>query len=366
MPSRKNEAAWSDGKARWRIDVQKDGMRKSFYDATKGRKGKIACEAKADEWLETKQDTGDNPRLSALWAQYLADVQATTGSGNYIKTEQMGRLYLLPALENKRIADITLQNWQDCINAAGKRGLSRKTCSNIRGAVTTLYRYCRRNRVMMERPEMLTVPRDAPVGERRIIQPEQIRILFAVDWHTHYCRKIASWCVHAWRLDVLTGLRRGELAGLLWSDLEGNILRVQRSINAEGKETRGKNDNARRTIILSPRMASVLDDQRAMLRKAGIVSPWVFPAENGDRIDPDKIYKDWRTYSSQHGIKCSIHELRHTMISIVSSDVPDALLKPMVGHSKAMDTDQYRHTVNGNAERASKLIDDVFSRILDT
>lgn len=365
MPSRKNEASWSDAKARWRIDVQADGKRRSFYSAQKGRKGKIACEAKADTWLGDKQDAGDNPRLGALWARYLEDVKATTGSGNTVKTEQIGRLYILPSLQHKPIASITMQDWQDCINAAGKRGLSRKTCSNIRGAVTTLYRYCRRNRIIMERPELLTVPRDAPVGVRAIIQPEQIRLVFAVDWIPVNGTKRPLWCVQIWRLCLLTGLRRGELAGLKWADIEGNILHVSRSINNEQEETRGKNDNARRFIALSPRMVLVLDDQRAMLKRASIVSPWVFPGPDGERIHPDRIDREWMLYRKAHGITCSIHEMRHTMISIVSPDVPDALLKPIVGHSKAMDTDKYRHVVDGQAVRAAAMIDDVFSRILD-
>ncbi len=300
-----------------------------------------------------------------MWVQYLADVKATTGSGNYVKTEQMGRLYLLPTLHNKRTASITMQDWQNCINAAGKRGLAKKTCSNIRGAVTTLYRYCRRNRIQMERPEYLTIPHNAPVGERKILQPDQLRILFSTDWIYRKGLETSCWCVHLWRLCALTGMRRGELAGLKWADIDGAVLHISRSINNQQEETRGKNDNARRYIVLSPRMQKVIADQRAALKRAGIVSPWIFPGQDGERIHPDSIDREWMQYRKQHGITSSIHELRHTMISVVSPEVPDALLKPLVGHSKAMDTDIYRHVVDGQAERASSMIDDVFSRILD-
>lgn len=365
IKTRKNEAIWSEAKQMWRLDVQMNGRRKSFYSSLPGRKGKIECGSKADEWIESHGDAkGANPRLDELWADYLKEVQSTTGSGNYVKTEQIGRLYLLPALASHRIAAITMQDWQNRINEAGKKGLSKKTCSNIRGAITALYKYSRMNRIQMERPEFLTVPRDAKVGERRILQPNQLKTLFSVDWLYRKSEKTPCWCIHIWRLCALTGLRRGELAGLRWTDIQDNVLHVARSINNQQEETRGKNDNARRYLVLSPRMIAVVDDQRKMLRKAGIVSPWVFPGPDGERIHPDRIDREWMLYRKQNGITSSIHELRHTMISVVSPEVPDALLKPIVGHSEAMDTDIYRHVVDGQAARAAELIDDVFSRIL--
>lgn len=366
MTTRKNEAYWVEERQHWRLDVQHGGKRKSFYSSQKGRKGKIECGQKADAWLESAcAEKGANPRLCDLWADYLHEVQRTTGSGNSVKVEQIGRLYLLPALGNRRIADITMQDWQNQITAAAQRGLSKKTCSNIRGGVTALYKYARMNRVQMERPEFLTIPRDAPVGVRRIVQPDKLRVLFSEDSIIRRGEKTPCWCINLWRFCVLTGLRRGELAGLKWEDVSENTLHVSRSINNQQQETRGKNDNARRYLVLAPRMMRVLEDQREKLRSAGIVSPWIFPGPDGSRIAPDRIDREWMRYRSEHGIESSIHELRHTMISVVSPEVPDALLKPLVGHSEAMDTDRYRHEVDGNAARAAMLIEDVFSRILD-
>lgn len=364
--SRKNEPVWSEARKHWRIDVQSHGRRKSFYSPLPGKKGKIECGYKADEWLsDATADGKRNPRLETLWEEHLADVKRTTGSGNHVKTEQVGRLYLLPKLKLKRTGEITIQDWQDRITEAYEKGLSKKTCSNIRGAITSLYKYAFKNNVIMQRPEFLSVPRDAPVAERRILQPEQIQTLFSVDWITHHGKEKKCWLIHCWRFDALTGLRRGELAGLKWEDIDGNVLHISRSINAQREETRGKNDNARRYIVLSPTMQTVLEEQRALLKSEGLISPWVFPDESGTCINPDHIYKRWYRYRKQHGIESSIHELRHTMISIVSPEVPDALLKPIVGHSKAMDTDQYRHVVDGNAERAAALIEDVYARILN-
>ena len=360
---RKTEARWTS-RDEWRIDVQNNGQRKSFYSSTKGRKGKIECERKADDWLENNADALANPRLVDLWADYLKEVQRTTSEANYIKTEQLGRLYLLPDLSNKRIASITLQHWQNRITAAGEKGLSKKTCENIRGAITALYRYARKNRVDMERPELLAIPRNAPVGQRKILQPDQLKKLFQIDWITHWGKKEQCYYIHAWRFIVLTGLRRGELCGLQWEDIHDSVLHVSRSITSKQTITQGKNENARRYIALSGRMRAEIDAQRALLKQHGIISPWVFPSPDGSVMDTNSLYKQWYSYRQQHGIESSIHELRHTMISIVKSDIPETLLKQVVGHSKAMDTGIYQHIVDGDAERASTIIDNVFDRLL--
>lgn len=217
----------------------------------------------------------------------------------------------------------------------------------------------------MERPEFLTVPRDAPVKQKTIMQSDQIRTLSTTDWIMHYGKKKVCWFINAWRFDALTGLRRGELAGLQWTDLDGNILHVRRAVNSLLEETKGKNDNTQRYLALSPTMQQVLDDHRTLLKRNGLISPWVFPDEQGERVNAYSIYKRWITCQKQHNIHSNIHELRHTMISLVSPEVPDALLKPIVGHSKAMDTDIYRHVVDGNAERAAALIEAVFARVLN-
>ena len=137
---------------------------------------------------------------------------------------------------------------------------------------------------------------------------------------------------------MLTGLRRGEVCGLQWEDIQNNVLHVKRSISSTQKTTQGKNENARRYIVLTGLMQSEIDEQRALLKKNGIISPWIFPSPAGSVINTNNLYNQWQSYREQHGIESSIHELRHTMISIVKTDIPETLLKQVVGHSKAMDT----------------------------
>jgi len=364
MPERKNEAKWVESRQRWQINVQQDGERRTFTCSIQGTKGKVKAEKDADRWL-TERTKDENIRFGKLWTDFLAEIDILAKSENYRKHEQMGRLWLLPALQHKKAVAITPQNWQDCINAAYKKGLSKKTCKNIRASITALYRYAKKRRVPMGKPEDLTIPKDAPVGKRNILQPNDIKTLFSIDYTVKYGKQEKCFFIYAWRFLLLTGLRRGELCGIRKEDINNGILHIQRSINDNNEETAGKTENAQRYIAISQHAEAVLTDQAEMLKKEGVISSWIFPDERGGCLDPKHLYQIWQTYRSQNGIKCSLHEMRHTLISIAKSDVPEELLKRAVGHSQNMDTfGVYGHDVEGDMNRVADILDGLFDAIL--
>lgn len=91
-------------------------------------------------------------------------------------------------------------------------------------------------------------------------------------------------------IELATGLRRGELLGLKWEDidLERGNLRVQRQIariNGVIIEALLKTKNAYRTLPLSADAVGVLREQK---KKSGN-SPYVFPSPTGGPISPDSV-----------------------------------------------------------------------------
>ena len=125
------------------------------------------------------------------------------------------------------------------------------------------------------------------------------------------------------------------------------------------------NEKVNRYIALPHRAQKILEDQKKLLNRHAIVSPWLFPGLDGEQTESNSLYKYWYTFRTQYGIISSLHELRHTMVSVLKSDMPEALLKMMVGHSEAMDThDIYGHEMNGDLERTARIVDDVYDRKL--
>lgn len=360
------EAIWIESKKYWQIKVQRNGVRKAFTSSTKGRKGKHEAEAKADEWLESGTE---DMRFDVAAKMFLDDIQQRTGRSNYENNEWMMRLYILPEIKARKLSTITHAMWQRCILRGAEAGLSRRSCAHMRNTIIGFICFAESNRWKIEKQDAkkLTIPNSAaPKKKKIILQPSEIKMLFENDTVMSHRKPIFNRNIYAWRFFVVTGLRRGELCGLKKYDLVGNTLIIKRSINTYGQETSGKNDNARREILLPDVAMQVLKDQKEMLMREGIISSeWIFPDKYGERMHPKYIYDAWKRFALQHGIKSSLHDLRHTFISVNKTDLPLVLMKSVIGHSKSMDTyGVYGHDVDGEKERAAQIVDSVFSKII--
>ena len=211
----------------------------------------------------------------------------------------------------------------------------------------------------------LQIPRSAKRPHKNILGAQELQNLFILENTVLNGKSQPDWCTHAYRFSVLNGLRPGELIGLRWEELQGNILHIDRSVNHYKEVTEGKNENSQREIYLQGLAMAELEAQRQQLRQAGIISPWVFPNEHGACFTQSTFRKRWNRYCSVNNIQnITLYELRHTFVS-VCDDMPDGLKKKVVGHSQSMDTDGiYGHRKVGDLERAAAYSDAAFRAIL--
>ena len=70
MAERKSEAAWIESRSRWQINVQAEGVRKTFTSSMPGRRGKADAERKAERWLDD-HTSAERTRVDALLSQYV-------------------------------------------------------------------------------------------------------------------------------------------------------------------------------------------------------------------------------------------------------------------------------------------------------
>ena len=344
---RTNEARWTG--ERWRIDIQRDGRRKSFYSSTPGKKGKIEAEKKADKWLSGEDS---NVRVETMVDRWMNDLSLYASSAHISQYSVFLRRYILPEIGRKRVSSVTEIDLQRIIDKAyHERNLAYKTLTNIRVCISTFFKYCRMAQVTILRPENLRIPKSATRGEKHIAQPDDLKVLFS-ESDAHY--------INAFRFAILTGLRPGELLALQWSDIKGNVITIRRAVNHDGEITQGKNRNANRSFRLSDRAVAVLADQRKK-----ILSPYVFPDKNGRLTNQARYRRAWYKFCEENGIsRITPYEMRHTFVS-VADDLPEGLKRQVVGHSRSMDTEGvYGHQKRGDMERAADLIGAAFDRIL--
>jgi len=351
---RTNTAHWVEKAKRWQINVQKDGVRKTFTSAKPGRTGQREANAKADAWLEDGL-VSRKTKVADAWAEYFARAQKTTGESNWRPMDSRWRIWIEPRIGHRRLESLTVQQVQDILDDAHAAGRSKKTLKNLLGDLTGFFRFCRRAGLATFTADDLHIPEGARAGERTILQPRDFTILMSVDTTLYRSHRVPDPLIHYYRLAVLTGMRPGELLGLEWGDIQGNTIQVKRAVNVYGETTRGKNDNAVRAVPLSDIAAREIDAQR---RQNG-AEKRVF-----GQVDEKYLLNRWHAYTAANGLTpCSLYELRHTFVSIAQS-LPEGQPRQLVGHSRTMDTyGIYAHQLDGQDQDTAARLDNLFSRL---
>lgn len=363
---RRAQAKWIESRQRWQINVQADGERRTFSSSTPGPRGRVEAEKKADEWLSGRVSDG-NIRVDAVAKEYLESVEASCSTSHYNQQEQLCRLHILPLIGRKKVGKLTENDLQMVISRGYKDGLSKKTLSNLRSCLTAMIKYARRSKYTDLRPEDLTIPASAKRSDKEILSPGDVKKLFEIDTTLWRNKEVPDWLIHAYRVQVLTGLRPGELIGLHWSDIQDGVIHVRRSINIYGETTAGKNENAVRSIVVSSLVEAELEAQKQQLLDAGYPLKLVFPSRTtGKNLRHNEYYVAFRRYQEYNGFTpvISPYEMRHTFVSI-NDEMPTGLKKQVVGHSRSMDTEGiYGHKKAGDMRRAAEYSDAAFAKIL--
>lgn len=163
--------------------------------------------------------------------------------------------------------------------------------------------------------------------------------------------------------ELMTGLRRGEICGLQWSDFdeESGMLKVCRTLHGQrkGEYTVGetKTETGTRTIVLPPSTAELLRK-----RKETAVSEWIFPNiyEPEKPMHPDYAYHRLKTLLKQAELPLiRFHDLRHTFATMALEHGMDVkTLSATIGHVSSVTTlDIYSHITDTMQRQAAVHID---------
>ncbi len=174
---------------------------------------------------------------------------------------------------------------------------------------------------------------------------------------------------------LLTGVRRGELLGLEWSDIDFEnatitIRRTSQYTSEKGIYTdTTKTEQSKRIIVIPQPLIRLLSEYKIdMLRKRfALGSQWVdsnrlFIKWNGEPMHPNTPYALLHKLLSKYDLPIvSLHSLRHTNASIMIANGADIrTVSGRLGHSQTSTTlNIYAHLLQDANERAADIVSDV-------
>ncbi len=176
-------------------------------------------------------------------------------------------------------------------------------------------------------------------------------------------------------LALTTGMRKGEILGLMWTDVdwEKSILRVDRQLQPVSYEGGAlvptKTKSGRRHIMVGKVAIALLKEhrERQEMQKAVAGNRWkehgmIFTTSIGTYIDQTKVSRAFKQILQQAGLPdIRFHDLRHTSISILlDNGTPVNTVQSRAGHSKAsVTTDIYGHAMARSQEAAARMIEEI-------
>ena len=168
---------------------------------------------------------------------------------------------------------------------------------------------------------------------------------------------------------VMTGMRRGEVYGLRWQDVDlpGRCIFVRQTIQYD--VSRGvffkepKNRHSRRQVAITPEDADVLRKhrQRQLEKRIQLGEVYqdhglVFCQDDGNPTHPDTITKWFPRFMANNGLpRLRFHDLRHTHVTLlIKAGVDIKTVSKRVGHASAtMTLNNYGHVLPDQQESAA-------------
>jgi integrase len=272
---------------------------------------------------------------------------------------------IIPHLGEVKIQKLSPERVGQWHAALIAEGLAPRTVGHAHKVLGAALKQAVENGTLARNVTTIRRPPSVEQQEIEILNPDQIKAVLD-GLAGHALHPIAS-------LALATGMRRGELLALQWSevDLDRAVLRVERSV----EETRSglrvkppKTKRGRRNIGLPPEAVATLREHRKrqielrLLLGQGGQPSLVFGTLEGEPLSPNGISRSWRqTCAARKLPRVSFHALRHTHASMLIRAGVDVLtISRRLGHSStSMTLDVYGHLIEGADAAAAKAIGEV-------
>ncbi len=369
-----------DGRWQGSITIGRDDrgrlIRKYFYGKTRKETSE-----KLNRVIEELRDNrfinkSDNPTVEQwchewLWSYKRNSVKQKT----FDQYETILRTHIIPDIGDIRLADLKTMHIQRIINKMYDSGLSHRTIEVMKIVMHAALKQAQRNKLVGENVcENVVLPRKQPKRIRVLNEDEQTKLIAALK--DNYIGRGLLFALY-------TGMRRGEVLALKWSDYDKNEKTISitkalsrvRTYNKNGNKTMltvttPKTDTSIRTVPLIDKAVELLaEHKRKQERYMELVGDYytdndlIFSSSRGDYLDPGNFNRKLNKTVKKIGIpRISPHVLRHSFATRgLEAEVSLKAMQELLGHSSITVTgDIYTHILKEQKRKEISKLNDVF------
>jgi integrase len=305
--------------------------------------------------------------------QWLVHVKTRVRSRTFERYEALVRRHLVPTLGAIPLAKLQPLHIQGLYAKAlskgrldGKGGLSATSVLHIHRVLSEALRQAVRWQMLVGNPAAAVQPPRPERPRLEVVGPEVAEKLLAAARGTSLELPVV--------LALGTGMRRGELLALRWSevDLEAGVARVTRSVQETSQGLtfeEPKTDRSRRGVSLPGFVIVALKqhrkeqaERRLLLGEAWADHNLVLDRGDGNPWRPNNLSQSFATFAEKVGYPAvRLHDLRHGHATLMLwKGVHPKVVSERLGHSSiGITLDTYSHVIPSLQAEAASVLDQI-------
>lgn len=336
------------------------GKRKEVSKMLPEAKGKKEAQRIANEWLATLNaeaelmpNVGKEKTVDKIYTEYLKH-QLDTGEiekSTYSNSLYSYNKYIKPYLGDYIFALIDKTVINSWLTKLYQQGLSQNTIHTTYARLKKVYNYFYNNGDLKSDPfKGVKMPKKGEAKTTHLTNEQMDNVLTAVylDYEPHNPMYVGV------LLAFYAGLRRGEICGLRWSDIDfyKHTITVRSAVGVSSGEELGdytknpKNKSSNRTFPMLPQLEQALKERKILIDPH---DNWFVVGEEEQFMRPQQYNRLFSEFVERnklvdaYGKKIVPHGLRHNFATVgIRAGMDIASLALMMGHaSRAMTLDTY-------------------------
>ena len=312
--------------------------------------------------------TESEKTVAWLYDEYLAAKVHEVRETTLAKSKSNLQNHVLPYVSGVKLGKLnakTLQKWKNDINALD---LKVRTKNNAYKVFNAMLNFAVKMEYIQSNPlsklgGFIDALEEAPQDKLHYYTADEFKRYIA-------CALPKTECFRDWALYVFfniaffTGMRKGEINALKWSDIDGNILHVRRSVSLKVKgkqfvETPPKTKSSRRDIQIPVPLLRILDEHKER-QKAFEEFSEDFRVCGGIRFLPDTTIANYNKKCAAEAnlFHIRVHDFRHTHATLlINEGINIQEIARRLGHSNTNITwKTYAHLYPREEERALRVL----------